>query len=429
MLRPDGGVALLLALLGAASPAWADQPADGGRLRAVQDQLETVRKGEAEARAEKARLAAEMARLRRDLVGKAAAAQDRERDATRVERRLAALAATQVVKVAALDRRRSELSGLLAALTQLSRNPPVGLLAGGHTVLDAAHAGQVLAALVPQLKARAAALGRDLADLAQLRDRLTAERAALAQAQAELAAARSDIDRLLRQRAADAAALDKDLKRKAAAAAKLSAEAKSIEALVAAVEEERQARAAATAARAAAEAAAEAAVDATAEAEAAVSQKRTAGPVASAMPLTPEAGGRFVELRGRLGWPAAGTLIGRFGEKQDNGLVSRGARLATRPGAQVTAPAGGEIAFAGPFKGYGTLLILAYGDGYHLLLAGLERVDAVVGQNVLAGEPLGQMGQTVNGARPTLYVELRHNGEPVDFWPWLASRATKVSDR
>lgn len=429
MSRPEATALLLVALLGAAGPARAGETADPARLQAVKSELEAARKRQAEAGAERARLAGEAERLRQDLVTRAATAQEREREASQVERRLAELAVTEAQTVAVLQGRRAGLSRLLGALARLSRHPPVTILAGHRNAMDLAHAGLLLGNLIPQLKARATALGHDLAALAGLRSQLTSQRAELARALAGLAAARSEIDRLLKQRAADSAKLARIVDRETKTVSRLGTEAKSIEALLAAVEQERQARAAAAAARAAAEAAAEAAVDASAQAATAVSPKRTLGPVASAMPVTPDAKGRFAELRGRLGWPAAGTLIGRYGEKQDNGLTARGARLATRPGAQVIAPAGGEIAFAGPFRGYGHLLILAYGDGYHLLLAGLEQIDAIVGQKVLAGEPLGQMGQTVNGARPTLYVELRHNGEPVDYGPWLASRATKVSDQ
>ncbi len=82
--------------------------------------------------------------------------------------------------------------------------------------------------------------------------------------------------------------------------------------------------------------------------------------------------------------------------------------------------------FAGPFRGYGQLLIIAHGEGYHTLLAGIDRVDGAVGQLLLAGEPVGQMGASP-GRKPELYVELRHDGDPIDPTPWLAATETKVS--
>jgi septal ring factor EnvC (AmiA/AmiB activator) len=70
-------------------------------------------------------------------------------------------------------------------------------------------------------------------------------------------------------------------------------------------------------------------------------------------------------------------------------------------------------------------LIIDHGDGYHSLLVGLSRIDAVEGQWLAAGEPVGLMGQP-EGARPALYVELRRHGKPVNPLPWLAAKSDKV---
>jgi len=85
------------------------------------------------------------------------------------------------------------------------------------------------------------------------------------------------------------------------------------------------------------------------------------------------------------------------------------------------------VVFAGEFRGYGEILIIQHSEGYHTLLSGLSRIDAVTGQLVLAGEPVGAMGQSEGGNGPELYVELRRNGRPIDPLPWLASQTGKVS--
>jgi septal ring factor EnvC (AmiA/AmiB activator) len=69
--------------------------------------------------------------------------------------------------------------------------------------------------------------------------------------------------------------------------------------------------------------------------------------------------------------------------------------------------------FAGPFRGYGLILIVEHPNGYHSLIAGLGRIDTKVGQRVLAGEPLGVMGTPPDG-NPDLYFELRRNGQPIN---------------
>ena len=74
---------------------------------------------------------------------------------------------------------------------------------------------------------------------------------------------------------------------------------------------------------------------------------------------------------------------------------------------------------------YGRILIIEHGERYHTLLAGLERIDAVIGQWVLAGEPVGTMGDPADDI-PRLYLELRRTGEPINPLPWLATSKDRV---
>ena len=104
--------------------------------------------------------------------------------------------------------------------------------------------------------------------------------------------------------------------------------------------------------------------------------------------------------------------------------------MATKPGAQVTTPCDGWVVYAGPFRSYGQLSILNAGGGYHVLIAGMERISVNIGQFVLTGEPVATMGTTSqvasifapNVSQPVLYVEFRKDGTPIDPGPWWASR-------
>jgi septal ring factor EnvC (AmiA/AmiB activator) len=133
----------------------------------------------------------------------------------------------------------------------------------------------------------------------------------------------------------------------------------------------------------------------------------------------------FEKARGAMVYPASGTLALRYGELDEFGVSSKGLTLITRAGAVVVAPYDGQVEFAGPFKGYGQILIIQHGDGYHSLLAGLDRIDGAVGDWLVAGEPVGAMGS--GEPKPRLYLELRHNGQPINPLPWLATRDEKVS--
>ena len=99
---------------------------------------------------------------------------------------------------------------------------------------------------------------------------------------------------------------------------------------------------------------------------------------------------------------------------------------------RITAPADGWVVYAGAFRSYGQLLIINAGGGYHILLAGMSRIDVGLGQFVLAGEPIAEMGNAAgssrgnDNSRPVLYVEFRKDGTPIDPDPWWAEASEKV---
>ena len=126
-----------------------------------------------------------------------------------------------------------------------------------------------------------------------------------------------------------------------------------------------------------------------------------------------------------LALPAAGQLAAGYGDPLPDGSdSSKGFLIETRPGAQIVATFDGRIVYAGAFRRYGLILIIEHSGRYHSLLAGLGRIDVVLGQWVVAGEPVGLMGSPA-GEAPVLYLELRHNGQPIDPRPWFATQLTK----
>jgi murein hydrolase activator len=118
--------------------------------------------------------------------------------------------------------------------------------------------------------------------------------------------------------------------------------------------------------------------------------------------------------------PVDGRIIQRFGARLPDGGVRRGIAYQAKAGEVVRAPASGRIAFAGPFRGYGLLLIVEHAGGYHSLLTGLGRIDTHIDEAVRAGDPIAAAAGAKGGA-PRVYLELRRGGRPVDPMPWLAS--------
>jgi septal ring factor EnvC (AmiA/AmiB activator) len=117
--------------------------------------------------------------------------------------------------------------------------------------------------------------------------------------------------------------------------------------------------------------------------------------------------------------PAAGEVVRRFGQTSAAGTAA-GMTIRTRPGAQVLAPSAATISYAGPFRGYGNVLILDVGNDYAVVLTGSSSLLATAGQRVLAGQPVAEMGRDASSA-PELYVEVRRSGQPVDPGRWLAA--------
>ena len=137
----------------------------------------------------------------------------------------------------------------------------------------------------------------------------------------------------------------------------------------------------------------------------------------------------FASLRGQVPIPVNGVKLKDYGAPDGVGGVEKGVSIATRAGAQVTAPADGWVVYAGPFRSYGQLLILNAGGGYHILLAGMDRISVDLGQFVLTGEPVAVMGNgshiaailATGSSQPVLYIEFRKDGTPVDPGPWWAA--------
>lgn len=123
----------------------------------------------------------------------------------------------------------------------------------------------------------------------------------------------------------------------------------------------------------------------------------------------------FGQSKGMLPLPASGRIVQHFGDTSVSGAHTKGMVIQTRPNAQITIPYDGVVLFAGPFQNYGRLLIVDHGDEYMTVLAGMEQINASVGQELLGGEPVGAMGNVYKD----LYLEVRHQGMPEDPEPWF----------
>ena len=159
-----------------------------------------------------------------------------------------------------------------------------------------------------------------------------------------------------------------------------------------------------------------------AAAEAAAQEKRLSMLLVGLDPGSGQGRG-FGALRGRLPLPAAGRIEAGFGRVVD----PRFNTVTQHPGLDIRAPAGapvhavadGRVVHAGWFRGYGNIVIVDHGDGYHTLVAHLGSMRTAVGEEVEAGAILGTVGDSGSLKGPMLYFEIREKQRPVDPAPWL----------
>ena len=411
-----------------APPPMATEPLElsGKRLelRGVEDTISASDAQRRKIEGEIARLRAERERLNQTLLDAAARLRATEESAAEVEQRLEVLKKSEEAILQSLQARRALVGEVLLVLQRMGRRPPPALLARPEDILQAIRASMEIGAVLPQMRAETAALQGDLTQLLRLRDDKRAQQAALAREKEGLNSQRAALEPMIETRQAALREAESARAAQAERAQALAAQATSIKDLIARMEAENEAaRRAAQAAREA-EAAREAADAAMSREQRA---KALAAPFRDPARLAPAVA--FADLKGRLSPPAFGQVLRRFGAADGYGGTEKGLSIAARENGVVVSPSDGWVAFAGPYRSYGQLLIINAGGGYYIVLAGMTRINVSVGQFLLAGEPVASMGDgstktsaaiAIGAKQPVLYVEFRKDGNSIDPSPWWA---------
>ena len=463
-----------------AGPVHAQSSIDeeNARLRTIEQQIELTRSRSAALNRERDALQEELKDVSNRLVALAGNIQTREARILESEEKLTVLALKESTLRSRLRSRRGALAELLAGLQRMERNPPPPLVVEPHDATSAVRGALLFGAIVPDLKGQAAALTRELAELSAVRERIKAARSDMDIHITKLAPARAELEALLGKKQDLLAKTTKNLEAEQARANELAAKAETIRDLLASLVEERrkaeiakaeeEARKAAEtvaakaeAERIAAEIAAKqaeaarlakteaerkklqeqeeqrlAALELKKQQEAADEARQLAEEAEKARKLKPREPVRFAQSIGKLAYPVQGEKVRDFNDKDGYGGRSEGLHIATRKQAQITVPVDGKVEFAGEFRSYGKLVILNTGDGYHLLLAGMENISVKADQDLVAGEPVGTMGthtargtligDRIDDPRPILYVELRKGSEAVDSSKWWLDQGQKA---
>ncbi|HEY0224285.1 MAG TPA: peptidoglycan DD-metalloendopeptidase family protein [Pseudolabrys sp.] len=378
-------------------------------LQAARDAQKKSAETESALKREIDQIGADRRKLNQDLIDTAARLRGIETQIPATEARLKPLDDRETTIRASLDGRRAVIGEVLAALQRIGRRPPPALIASPEDALQSVRTAMVLGAVLPEMRQQVEALAADLTELTNVRREIAAERDQLKAQVASLDGERARMSALIDARQKQQTEREKALDAEHARAADLARNVDNLKDLIAKLEQglDPAIRDAREAARS--------------DSRPALSAFRDPGRLTPAI--------AFASLRGQVPIPVNGAKLKQFGSPDGNGGLEKGISIATRAGAQVTAPADGWVVYSGPFRSYGQLLILNVGGGYHVLLAGMDRISVDLGQFVLTGEPVAAMGNAshiaailaTGSSQPVLYIEFRKDGVPVDPGPWWAA--------
>ena len=331
----------------------------------------------------------EAAKARNRSAAVAARIQSAEADIDAAEAQIAIIDRLRVDQRAALAIKQGPTVRLVAALQTLSRRPPALALVQPGSIDDIVHVRAMLSAILPVVRSRTADLRADVTRGRQLRAAADSALATLKNSQSALVSQRNQLARLAIERRRAADALTGDAMTEQDRAIALGEEARDIVELMGKISSDADRRSRL------------ASLPGPVMRPARPSDPRALPPEAQAL--------EAAQAPYRL--PVIGQVITGLGEVSASGVRARGLTIATRPSAQVVAPTGGRIAFAGAYRGFGNIVIIDHGRGWTTLITSLAALDVKVGDPVDQGSPIGRAGP----ARPTITVELRRGGQPVDI--------------
>src|SRR3954454_22479748 len=384
-------------------------------LEAARAQQKSAAELQEKLKADIAAIGQDRSKLNAQLIDIAARVRGVESRIGDAEARLRPLDARELEIRNSLESRRSEIVEVLAALQRAGRRAPPALLVRPEDALQSLRTAMLLGSVVPEMRAQAERLVSELGELVGLRKTIATERDQLALDRDKLKDDQAQLASLVDERQRQQSAIEKDMEAEGARALTLSRQADSLQSLIARMEQDL---------KSAAKAAQTASLQGT---PAALNGKPNLKALKDPGRLSPAIA--FASAKGLFALPLNGVKIREFGGSDGVGGLEKGISLATRAAAQVTTPCDGWGVYAGPFRSYGQLLILNAGGGYHVLIAGMERISVNIGQFVLTGEPVATMGTTsqvasilaTNASQPVLYIEFRKDGTPIDPGPWWAA--------
>lgn len=322
--------------------------------------------------------AAEIVTLRNQLVNAALVRDRMEKSVERSETRLKTLRRNESMANARFLARRQALEDVVIALIAVERDRPPALAVRPTNATEAARVAILMRLVAPQLDNRAREIAAEIGQLRQVRQQILMSNVDYREATQNLITARATVGGLIAKRQELELRLRRDAQTERGLIAQIASRASSLRDLI----------------------------------------SQLGDVIGNTNKSGPSFARGFETARGKLLRPAFGQTITAFGADLAEGGKANGITIRTRARAQVISPYDGRIEFAAPFRSYGRVLIINVGTDYRVVLAGLGNSYVQAGQEVLAGEPLGEMASDAS-IIPDLYVEIRRGEATLDPSSWL----------
>jgi septal ring factor EnvC (AmiA/AmiB activator) len=403
-----GGTLLFTSIQPSNAQIREDNAQNSERLDLLRRQIEQSSEKAKQLEEQAAAVRKEISEIQQKLINSAAEIQSIEDEILEREATLKELRANEIELEERLADKKFEMASTLGAMQRLSIQKTSAVTFKPGEAVDTLRTASLLKVILPELQNRASILQEDLSELNNVREDIILNSEELRAELTRLVIANEDIDTLMKQRVEQQKKLEYSTEQERAKIRSFAENAEDLQDLIEKIEREIALR----------DEAARRAVETLRDRP----QNSTTNAITASTPM-PDGAISFASAKGNLPLPARGSINQTFNQMLSTGQRSRGIIVDTRPDATVIAPHDGRIVFAGPFRSYGQLLIIAHGDGYHTLLAGMENINGIVGQWVLKGEPVGQMSGNTNesNSRQKLYVELRQEGKPINPLPWIVA--------
>ncbi len=391
-------IAILVCALFVTAPALAQSPpvpkSKKESLIVYDTKLKEEQSRQANIEKEMSALSADLESTRDKLLDIAGSIQENESNLQAIESRMDQMEADEKALKTKLEKDRLSISRLVLALERIARVPPEALIVKPGAPLQTAQSAMLLADIIPMINKKTQSLNADLTKLADISAKLSADKAEALARKETLTKEQEELAGLIKDRESIFIKTQKDYEQNKAQIRKISAQAENLKDLVKKLEENNRRMAE--------------------ENRKAATAKKQKPPASDDSDLPSMASGDSH-------LPVSGVIRTAYNQPDSFGAPSKGLRIEGRGQGLVVSPLAGKVRFTGDFKNYGNMVIIEHKGGYHSLIAGLEKIDTLVGQTVGAGEPIGKLGKASRGANPVLYYELRQNGQPVNPATKLAS--------